>query len=143
MNNSLFVSYLILAELNSHFPNEFTIFFIFRQNELACEIACIDITPFNKSKSADSSTAAAGDTLGDMEPEYAAVGLWLGHGVCLLKLPSLEQVFNDPLPKEIRSTGAVILPRSIAIAQFDELLYVFCVSGDGTLFYYNVDYSNG
>ncbi|VUZ42218.1 unnamed protein product, partial [Hymenolepis diminuta] len=112
------------------------------QNELACEIACIDITPFNKSKSADSSTAAAGDILGDMEPEYAAVGLWLGHGICLLKLPSLEQVFNDPLPKEIRSTGAVILPRSIAIAQFDELLYVFCVSGDGTLFYYNVDYSN-
>ncbi|VDO14796.1 unnamed protein product [Rodentolepis nana] len=112
------------------------------QNVLACEIACIDITPFSKSKSADSSIAA-GDTLDDVEPEYAAVGLWLGHGVCLLKLPSLEQVFNDPLPKEIRSTGAVILPRSIAIAQFDELLYLFCVSGDGTLFYYNVDYSDG
>lgn len=79
----------------------------------------------------------------DLEPEYAAVGLWMGYGVSLLKLPSLKEVSNDPLPTEVHSTGAVILPRSVAIAQFDDLVYVFAVSGDGTLFYYNVDCSNG
>ncbi|KAM7541006.1 hypothetical protein Aperf_G00000026853 [Anoplocephala perfoliata] len=123
------------------------------QNSLSSEVACIDITPFSRSVGIGSSKndSLAGDEsseilesslLDDLEPEYAAVGLWMGHGISLLKLPSLEEVSNDPLPTEIHSTGAVILPRSVAIAQFDDLIYVFAVSGDGTLFYYNVDCSN-
>lgn len=88
-------------------------------------------------------SSSSGDPLDDLEPDYVAVGMWMGHGVALLKLPSLEVVCTEPLPTMVPNSGVAILPRSITIAQFEGLVYLFTVTGDGSLYYYNLDCSTG
>lgn len=83
------------------------------------------------------------DPLDALEPEFAAIAMWMGHGVALLKLPSLEVVSIHPLPTMTPTTGIAILPRSISIGQFEGLAYLFTVTGDGSLYYFNLDCSTG
>lgn len=133
------------------------------------EVACVDLTPFDRSVAAKAAiyssafqspvssvkpsvrignneeeamdSSNSGDPLDDLEPEYVVVGMWMGHGVALLKLPSLEVVCIEPLPTMTPTSGIAILPRSITIAQFEGLTYLFTVTGDGSLYYYNLDCS--
>ncbi|VDK22565.1 unnamed protein product [Taenia asiatica] len=135
------------------------------------EVACVDLTPFDRSVAAKAAiysaafqspvsgirsstkgnnseeeamdSSSSGDPLDDLEPEYAAVGMWMGYGVALLTLPSLEVVCSEPLPTMVPTSGIAILPRSITIAQFEGLAYLFTVTGDGSLYYYNLDCSTG
>ncbi|VDQ02535.1 unnamed protein product [Trichobilharzia regenti] len=76
-------------------------------------------------------------------PHIVAVGLWLGHGLALLKLPNLELVHEEPLPETTASTGTALLPRSVLIAQLEDMAYLFAAMGDGTLYFYTIDPSGG
>ncbi|VEL31181.1 unnamed protein product [Protopolystoma xenopodis] len=73
------------------------------------------------------------------EPRLAAIGLWLGGGLVLLRLPSLDLLHEEPLPETTASAGTALLPRSILIAQLEETAHLFAAMGDGTLYYYTID----
>ncbi|VDD75995.1 unnamed protein product [Mesocestoides corti] len=126
---------------------------------LSHEVACVDISPFDKSAAVRAALASAsslpspsvanssGDTSNPLpknsEPEYVAVGLWLGHGIALLKLPSLEVVHTESLPEVIASSGTAVLPRSILIAQLEEAAFLFAAMADGSVYYYTIDCTSG
>ncbi|KAL7062814.1 hypothetical protein AAHC03_01676 [Spirometra sp. Aus1] len=124
------------------------------------EVACIDMSPFDRTKllaanqlrsprsqlqSPQSVSMHSADenleTLFCSEPQYAAVGLWMGHGLALLQLPSLEVVHLEPLPETTASTGTAVLPRSILISQLNDTAFLFAAMGDGALYYYTIDFN--
>lgn len=115
------------------------------------EVACIDLTPFNHDRAIAAINAVSSNyidptsssTLDKSVPSLVAVGLWLGHGLALLKLPNLELVHEEPLPETTASTGTALLPRSVLIAQLEDMAYLFAAMGDGTLYFYTIDPSEG
>lgn len=135
----------------------------FSHTVLPHEAACIDMSPFDKATAAVApahsfqsprSRALAKSLLSTTaktlpsnqslaEPEIVAVGLWLGHGIVLLKLPSLELLYNEPLPETTASLGTALLPRSILIAQLEEVAFLFAAMGDGSMYYYTIDCTTG
>ncbi|CAH8852959.1 unnamed protein product [Trichobilharzia szidati] len=119
------------------------------------EVACVDLTPFHHGRAiaainsgSSSSSNHHMDTTPSSTPDASvphivAVGLWLGHGLALLKLPNLELVHEEPLPETTASTGTALLPRSVLIAQLEDMAYLFAAMGDGTLYFYTIDPSGG
>ncbi|CAL8070914.1 unnamed protein product [Calicophoron daubneyi] len=101
------------------------------------EVACIDLTPFDHNQAV---LALGGTELTNPPdpsvPHFVAVGLWMGHGLALLKLPNLDIVHEEPLPETTASTGTALLPRSVLIAQLEDTAYLFAATGDGTLYFY-------
>ncbi|CAH3044667.1 unnamed protein product [Porites lobata] len=91
------------------------------QTTMEHEVACLDITP-----TFESNTRA----------DLVAVGLWTDISVRVLKLPGCEQLFIEML-------GGEIIPRSILKTSFEGIHYLLCALGDGTLFYFTMDPSNG
>ncbi|KAG1672861.1 DNA damage-binding protein 1 [Nymphon striatum] len=77
------------------------------------EVACLDLTPLKENSKAD----------------LCAAGLWTDISARLLKLPSLEEVHKEML-------GGEIIPRSILLATFENIRYLLCALGDGSLFYF-------
>ncbi|KAL1918136.1 uncharacterized protein VTP21DRAFT_3402 [Calcarisporiella thermophila] len=92
------------------------------QTQLEHEIACLSINPFD-------STHAHSSPL-------VAVGLWTDISVRLLRLPSLE-----PITKEL--LGGEIIPRSVLLASFEGIPYLFVGLGDGQLFSFVLDPKTG
>uniref|UniRef100_A0A383VG15 DNA damage-binding protein 1 n=1 Tax=Tetradesmus obliquus TaxID=3088 RepID=A0A383VG15_TETOB len=74
------------------------------------EVACLDITPVGP----DNTRAG-----------LAAVGSW-SMQVALLSLPDLKPVVTEDL-------GSEVIPRSVALAEFEGQAYVLCGLGDGQL----------
>ncbi|VDP42511.1 unnamed protein product [Schistosoma mattheei] len=115
--------------------------------QMSHEVACIDLTPFNHDRAIAAINAVSSNyidstsssTLDKSVPSLVAVGLWLGHGLALLKLPNLELVHEEPLPETTASTGTALLPRSVLIAQLEDMAYLFAAMGDGTLYFYTID----
>uniref|UniRef100_A0A3Q0KTB3 DNA damage-binding protein 1 n=1 Tax=Schistosoma mansoni TaxID=6183 RepID=A0A3Q0KTB3_SCHMA len=115
--------------------------------QMSHEVACIDLTPFNRDRAIAAINAVSSNHLDSTSsstpdksvPYLVAVGLWLGHGLALLKLPNLELVHEEPLPETTASTGTALLPRSVLIAQLEDIAYLFAAMGDGTLYFYTID----
>jgi len=84
------------------------------------EVACVDVTP----------------NLSHEKSDLVAVGLWTDISIRILKLPNLEEISNVKL-------GGEIIPRSILMANFEMTNYLLCALGDGSLYYYLMDRSNG
>ncbi|KAF5400819.1 DNA damage binding protein 1 [Paragonimus heterotremus] len=103
------------------------------------EVACVDLTPFDHKRAALSLNQPLIEHEVDYSvPQLVAVGLWLGHGLALLKLPGLELVHEEPLPEITASTGTALLPRSVLMAQLEDTAYLFAAMGDGTLYFYTI-----
>lgn len=83
------------------------------------EVACLDISP-----------------LGTEDSKLGAVGLWTDITARLLSLPELEEVSKEPL-------GGEIIPRSILITCFEGHAYLLVALGDGSMFYFSLDATNG
>eukprot|EP00795_Rhopilema_esculentum_P011588 gene11587-21825_t len=85
------------------------------------EIACLDMsqTGGNTGKSS-----------------LVSAGLWTDISARILKLPNLKELHAEKL-------GGEIIPRSILMTTFEEIDYVLCALGDGTLFYFCLDSSTG
>ncbi|KAH8872464.1 DNA damage-binding protein 1 [Schistosoma japonicum] len=115
--------------------------------QMAHEVACVDLTPFHHGRAIAGINAGLSghidspslSTLDESTPHLVAVGLWLGHGLALLKLSNLEIVHEEPLPETTASTGTALLPRSVLIAQLEDMAYLFAAMGDGTLYFYTID----
>ncbi|TGZ72028.1 hypothetical protein CRM22_002338 [Opisthorchis felineus] len=104
------------------------------------EVACIDLTPFDHKRAAYAASQAStiDEPVDYTVPQLVAVGLWLGYGIALLRLPNLELVHEEPLPETTASTGTALLPRSVLLAQLEDMAYLFAAMGDGTLYFYTV-----
>jgi DNA damage-binding protein 1 len=64
-----------------------------------------------------------------------AVGMWNDFTVRLIELPSLKQLSSYKLDIEV-------LPRSLLFVTFDEIDYLFCGLGEGSLFSWKLNSSN-
>ena len=91
-----------------------------KKREMENEIACIDVSPL-----VDGQTSS-----------FCAIGLWNDISVSLLSFPELELIDKSPLAGDI-------IPRSLLISSFADQPYLFVSIGDGTLFYYEIDESDG
>ena len=91
-----------------------------KKREMENEIACIDVSPL-----VDGQTST-----------FCAIGLWNDISVSLLSFPELELIDKSPLAGDI-------IPRSLLISSFADQPYLFVSIGDGTLFYYEIDESDG
>jgi len=85
------------------------------------EVACLDISQTG-CRTGKSSLLSA--------------GLWTDISVRVLKLPNLEQLHVEQL-------GGEIIPRSILMTNFEDIDYLLCALGDGTLFYFCMDTTTG
>ncbi|KAK6638735.1 DNA damage-binding protein 1 [Polyplax serrata] len=88
---------------------------------LEYEVACLDITPLG-----DGSNTA----------EIMAVGLWTDISARILKLPTLEELNREYL-------GGEIIPRSILMTCFENVNYLLCALGDGSMFYFSLNKQSG
>lgn len=91
-----------------------------KETTLEHEIACLDISPL----------------FGNNKSTICSVGLWTSISVCILRLPDLSLLHTENLEGEI-------IPRSIAAVTFEGSQYVLCALGDGSLYYFTLDVSNG
>lgn len=81
------------------------------------EIACLDASSLSDNS---------------IPSDILAVGLWTDISVCLLKLPSLENVYTEKL-------GGEMIPRSVLLVKFEGIEYCLCALGDGSMFYWDLD----
>ena len=84
------------------------------------EVSCLDITPLPE----------------EIQSEYIAIGLWNDMSARILRAPSLEEVHKEYL-------GGEIISRSIHFASFENMHYVLCALGDGSMFYFLFDRTSG
>ena len=91
-----------------------------KKREMENEIACIDTSPL----------------VDGQKSSFCAIGLWNDISVSLLSFPELELIDKSPLAGDI-------IPRSLLISSFADQPYLFVSIGDGTLFYYEIDESDG
>ncbi|XP_014287545.1 DNA damage-binding protein 1 [Halyomorpha halys] len=84
------------------------------------EVSCLDITPLPD----------------ETQSEYIAIGLWNDMSARILRAPSLEEVHKEYL-------GGEIISRSIHFASFENMHYVLCALGDGSMFYFLFDRATG
>lgn len=116
------------------------------QVRLEYEIACVDITPFCPSKHAAQANgdgdvkmeAASGQSweLNALRSSICVVGLWTNFSVCVLQLPTLQQLVKEPL-------GNDLLPRSVLCNAFEDQNYLLVGLGDGSIVNFNVDAASG
>lgn len=85
------------------------------------EVACIDITPLRD---------------GEEKSDLCAVGLWTDISARVLRLPSFESLHVEML-------GGEIIPRSILMTTFENIQYLLCALGDGSLYYFNLNIDSG
>ncbi|GFX77483.1 DNA damage-binding protein 1 [Trichonephila clavipes] len=84
------------------------------------EIACIDINPLDSRAISD----------------ICAVGLWTDISIRIVHLPSLKELHKEML-------GGDIIPRSILCTTFENMHYLLCALGDGSLFYFTINPKTG
>lgn len=85
------------------------------------EVACLDISLLNPKTG---------------KAELMAVGLWTDISVSVLTLPSLETLNNEKL-------GGEMIPRSILMTNFEGINYLLCALGDGSMFYFTLNTTDG
>ncbi|KAI7903552.1 mono-functional DNA-alkylating methyl methanesulfonate N-term-domain-containing protein [Cokeromyces recurvatus] len=90
--------------------------------QLPNEISCIDISPIQSGHV--------------MESSVAAIGVWQNVGVCLLSLPSLKLIAEERL-------AGTVMPRSILMAQFENICYLLVALGDGQFYNFKLDTEQG
>ncbi|XP_018018027.1 DNA damage-binding protein 1 [Hyalella azteca] len=83
------------------------------QCQLEHEVACVDVSPLG----------------GADEASVVGVGMWTDITTRILALPSLNEVYKEPL-------GGDIIPRSMLLATFEDVHYLLVAVGDGQLVYY-------
>ncbi|XP_055903250.1 DNA damage-binding protein 1 [Eupeodes corollae] len=88
---------------------------------LEYEVACLDITPLDDSSS---------------HSDLVAVGLWTDISAMILSLPNLETIYTEKL-------GGEIIPRSILMTTFESIHYLLCALGDGSMFYFILNQTDG
>lgn len=98
-----------------------TSFLIFSHATLEYEVACLDITPLVE---------------GSNSADIIAVGLWTDISARILKLPTLEELNREYL-------GGEIIPRSILMTCFENINYLLCALGDGSMFYFSLNKQTG
>ncbi|GIY45148.1 hypothetical protein CEXT_80492 [Caerostris extrusa] len=84
------------------------------------EVACLDISPLDNSN----------------KTSICAVGLWTDISIRILNLPSLKEMHKEML-------GGDIIPRSILATSFENMHYLLCALGDGSLFYFAIKPETG
>ncbi|KAJ3708399.1 hypothetical protein LUZ61_012104 [Rhynchospora tenuis] len=89
--------------------------------QLEYEISCLDINPIGENSTHSS---------------LAAVGMWTDISVRIFSLPGLELLKQENL-------GGEIIPRSVLLCAFEGVPYLLCALGDGHLFSFQLDISNG
>ncbi|XP_060861972.1 DNA damage-binding protein 1 [Metopolophium dirhodum] len=86
------------------------------------EVSCLDVCSFKNEFYKNSS--------------LVAVGLWMDISVKILQLPDFEELVREPLGEEI-------IPRSILMVTFENIDYLLCALGDGSLCYFHLNPENG
>ncbi|KAK4488128.1 hypothetical protein RD792_003870 [Penstemon davidsonii] len=88
---------------------------------LEYEISCLDINPIGDSPNFS---------------QLAAVGTWTDISVMVFSLPELNVITKEHL-------GGDITPRSVLLCSFEGISYLLCAIGDGHLFNFVLNTSNG
>ncbi|XP_027838000.2 DNA damage-binding protein 1-like isoform X1 [Aphis gossypii] len=91
--------------------------------KLEHEVSCLDVCSF---KNQFSKTIS-----------LVAVGLWMDISIKVLQLPNFKELVREPLGEEI------IIPRSILMVTFENIDYLLCALGDGSLCYFHLNPENG
>lgn len=86
--------------------------------QLKDEISCIDVTPVNSNN--------------PYSTDIVAIGKWQNVGVCLLTLPNLQLIAEEPLSGEV-------MPRSILMAEFEGICYLLVALGDGQVYNFKLN----
>lgn len=94
-------------------------FEILSKTELENEVACLDIY----SSECD-------------QMDLCAIGFWCKICIKIFKLPNFEELHKEELQSEM-------IPRSILIVRFEDILYLLCALGDGSVYYFHIDILNG
>ncbi|KAH8417589.1 hypothetical protein KR222_002414 [Zaprionus bogoriensis] len=88
---------------------------------LPYEVACLDVTPLDEKQ---------------CKSDLVAVGLWTDISAVILSLPDLETIYTEKLSGEI-------IPRSILMTTFEDIHYLLCALGDGSMYYFILDKATG
>ncbi|KAH8359699.1 hypothetical protein KR093_008397 [Drosophila rubida] len=88
---------------------------------LPYEVACLDVTPLDEKQT---------------KSDLVAVGLWTDISAVILSLPDLETIYTEKLSGEI-------IPRSILMTTFEDIHYLLCALGDGSMYYFILDKATG
>jgi len=84
-----------------------------------------------------------------------AVGLWIDISVKILQLPNFVELVREPLSKGKFNTiyniffltifyfTEMIILRSILMVTFENIDYLLCALGDGSLCYFHLNPENG
>lgn len=91
-----------------------------KSRQLDYEVSCLDITPLPD----------------DAKSEFISLGLWNDMSARILRIPSLDETHKEYL-------GGEIISRSILFASFENMHYVLCALGDGSMYYFHFDRSTG
>lgn len=94
---------------------------------MPAEVSCIDIGPRSQDPAAPAGPGS--------EPKFAFLGSW-DMQVSVCSLPDLRIICSIPL-------GVDVIPRSSLICRLEGVLYCMVALGDGHLFTFVVDESNG
>uniref|UniRef100_A0A2S2P1T8 DNA damage-binding protein 1 n=1 Tax=Schizaphis graminum TaxID=13262 RepID=A0A2S2P1T8_SCHGA len=65
-----------------------------------------------------------------------AIGFWRDESIKIFKLPDFIELFNELLFEGI-------VPRSISFVTLENIHYLFCALGNGSLFYFNLNVKTG
>jgi DNA damage-binding protein 1 len=110
--------------------------------QLEHEIACVDLTPLEGAADeamvdVEGGVSSSGSSSGSaLRSSLCCVGMWTDICVVVLSLPSLAQLSREEL-------GGEILPRSVLFATFESEHYLLVALGDGILYTFNFDSSDG
>ncbi|KAG9510937.1 DNA damage-binding protein 1, partial [Fragariocoptes setiger] len=85
------------------------------------EVACIDISPL---WSTHHST------------KFCSVGFWMDISVRVFELPNFKMLHNEVL-------CSTTIPRSILVVTFEDIHYLLCALGDGSVFYFTLNGDSG
>ncbi|XP_050444479.1 DNA damage-binding protein 1 [Adelges cooleyi] len=86
------------------------------------EVSCLDVCSFK-------------DEFGKTN-SLVAVGLWMDISVKILQLPDFTELVREPLGEEI-------IPRSILMVTYENIHYLLCALGDGSLCYFHLNPETG
>lgn len=93
---------------------------LLQEKILESEIACLDITPL------------------DPKNQLLSVGLWFNKNIVIYSLPDITELYRVELATDIS-----VIPRSIITAKFEDICYLLCALGDGSVFYFKLDPTSG
>ncbi|TMW57264.1 hypothetical protein Poli38472_003189 [Pythium oligandrum] len=109
------------------------------QVKMDYEIACVDLTPLAQNDGDVSMEGSANTSHWEanaLRSSICVVGLWTNFSICVLQLPTLQSLSNEPL-------GNDLLPRSVLCSAFDNQRYLLVGLGDGSLINFNLDVVSG